>query len=103
MNCGCTKDLGCFVKDEIINFGVVNPTGAPLTYTAEIYSVAGYTTQDIEVAGGAAVTLPFDFNEAGETLIKLNLPASLVQSGINYVTTPDGACCFAVHGKTPVC
>jgi hypothetical protein len=107
MICGCCKDLGCFVPDQDIDFGILAISTDP--YTFHIWSNGSYTTITETYNVDDPVVLPFTFNENGETTIKIQFPASYISSikgdtyGINYVTTKDGACCFTVHGIIPIC
>lgn len=107
MICGCCKDLGCFVPDQDIDFGVLAISSDP--YIFHIWTNGGYQTITETFGVDDPITLPFTFNENGETDIKIQFPANYVNTvkgqtyGINFVTTVDGACCFTVHGIVPTC
>jgi hypothetical protein len=104
MNCGCTKDLGCFAPCQIIDFGFKNHLqGNAKTYTFQIWSNGGYYEITKVIPHNDQVTLPFTFNENGETMIKIKLPPQMQAEGIHYVTTTDGACCFIVRGVPVGC
>lgn len=103
MNCGCTKDLGCFTTCQIIDFGFVNDGIGDYDYIFQVWSNGGYYEITKEIASGSQVMLPFQFNENGETMIKIKLPVALQGSGVYYATTKDGACCFVVHGVPAGC
>jgi hypothetical protein len=107
MNCGCTKDLGCFAPCQIIDFGFINTHNgggaAQNTWVFQIWSNGGYYENSIVFGHNDPITLPFTFNENGETMIKIKLSAGLQKSGINYATSTDGACCFIVRGVPVGC
>lgn len=108
MICGCCKDLGCFVPDADINFGVFAVNSAQ-PYTFHVWTNGGYQVITQTFTPDDPIVLPFTFNENGETTIKIEFPADFIATikgetyGINFVTTTDGACCFTVHGIVPTC
>lgn len=108
MICGCCKDLGCFAPNQEIDFGLkailaIDP------YVFHIWGVNGYQTMDVEFDANDPIVLPYTFNENGEVTIKIEFPADFItanggsQYGVNFLTTPDGACCFTIHGMIPTC
>lgn len=103
MICGCVKSLGCFSPGQIIDFGFTNPCVGAGDFIFEIWGNGTFSSETVNIASGAQVTLPFTFNEDGETLIKIKLPACMVTQGVNYATSTDGACTFSVHGVPTTC
>tara|TARA_R110000868_G_scaffold132409_3_gene343459 strand:+ start:118 stop:429 length:312 start_codon:yes stop_codon:yes gene_type:complete len=102
MICGCCKDLGCFVYDALINFDIVSSTdNSP--YVFHIWSNGNYSTKQDIFIPGVPVQLPFTFNENSETTIKIEMPSDSQTNNSYFVTTPDGACCFTVHGMISNC
>ena len=103
MNCGCTKDIGCFVYGNVIDFGFTSIADCG-DYTFEIWSMGAYSEVTATIPVGDPITLPFTFNENSDTMIKIKFPfCASLQSGINYVTSVDGACCFVAHGIISQC
>lgn len=98
MNCGCTKNLGCFVPGGEINFGIKAPFAGD--YTFEITTNGSFTTEVLTFTLNQAIYLDFAFNENSTTLIKIKTPDG---SPVPYLTSDDGACCFEVNGVIPVC
>jgi hypothetical protein len=96
MNCGCVKNIGCFVPGQTIDFGFVAPCDDK--YIFEIFSVSGFSTIEVDLLTGDPLELPFTFNENAETIIKIRVPDCAKVPGFNYFTTTDGACSFAVNG-----
>jgi len=103
MMCGCVKNLGCFSYNQVIDFGFTNPCVGAGDFIFEIWSNGSFSTTTVSVDPGDPVILPFTFNEDGETLIKIKLPACMVAQGVNYATSTDGACTFSVHGVPTIC
>jgi hypothetical protein len=101
MNCGCTKNLGCFIPGQNIDFGILAPYDG--FYTAEIFSNSGFTSISFEGDFGTPLVLPFTFNENSTTIIKIKFDVSFAQYGMYYATTKDGACSFEVSGIIPQC
>jgi hypothetical protein len=99
MNCGCVKNIGCFLPGQIIDFGI--EAMCETEYTFEIFGVSGVTYISYEFEEGDNLNIPFNFNENSETIIKIQVPKCLQQPGFNYYTSPDGACSFAVNGMIP--
>jgi hypothetical protein len=98
MNCGCAKNIGCFITNEEIQFGIVAPyTG---TYTFQIFSSGGYYETEVDFDSGDSIVLDFTFNENSTTTIKIKTPTG---SAVPYLTSNDGACCFEVSGLVPIC
>lgn len=105
MNCGCTKNLGCFAYNDTINFGLVAPIAGD--YVFEIHSHGAFSTITQTLALNDPITLPFIYGEGGQTLIKVKFPPALIATypdgGVNYMTSTDGACCFVVTGVVQSC
>jgi hypothetical protein len=102
MNCGCVKHLGCFVPNDTIDFGLVAPCDAIITF--EIFNSNGsFQTIDVEFETGDPLTLPFTFNENADTIIKIRVPDCAAVPGWGYFTTNDGACSWSVSGMIPHC
>lgn len=104
MNCSCLKNLGCFLPNETIDFGVNAYCSGD--YEFQIFGPSGVTTQIVTFNLGDPIVLPFGFNEHGETMIKIKVPRDIScppVDGFFFVTSSDGACCFIVHGTVPVC
>lgn len=103
MNCGCTKELGCFQYNENIDFGFTNPCPGDADFTFQIW-VNGSFLEVVETFGsGDPIVLPYTFNENSETMIKIKLPSCMVSQGVNYATSVDGACCFIAKGIVSTC
>lgn len=102
MNCGCTKNLGCFAPCQIINFGFNSPWPDATSVTFEIWTNGGFTTQSVSFDQGDSIQIPFQFNENGETYIKIQVPAVAAQTYFTHITI-DGACMFSVTGVPPIC
>jgi len=103
MLCGCIKSLGCFSPNQNIDFGFINPCPDPSDFVFEIWAGGTFTSTTVEIGAGAAVILPFTFNEDAETLIKIKLPACMTGPGVHYATSSDGACTFSVNGIPTHC
>jgi hypothetical protein len=106
MNCGCTKHLGCYPPNAIIDFGFIAISSDP--YTFEIFTNGGYYEIPVSFDPGDPIVLPFTFNENSETIIKIRFPDDVISSlplfsGVNYLTSKDGACSFSVLGTLPLC
>jgi hypothetical protein len=98
MNCGCTKNIGCYVTGDDIDFGFDAPySGA---YIFHITTINGYYNEQVVFDAGDPLILPFTFNENSVTSIKIQAPSI---SPINFITSNDGACCFEVSGIVPIC
>lgn len=100
MNCGCTKNLGCFIPGQIIDFGITAPQGDD--YIFEIYSNDGYSTIVVPLSFSQSISIPFTFNENSTTIIKVKLKFPQ-PNGPYYLTSQDGACMFEVSGIIPQC
>lgn len=100
MNCGCVKHLGCYIPEQIIDFGIAAPFGDD--YIFEIWSSTGFYTITETFAFGDPLVLPFTFNENSSTIIKIKISTYSVP-GLQYITTSDGACSFEVSGLIPTC
>jgi hypothetical protein len=98
MNCGCTKNLGCYIGGDTISFGITAPYDG--FYTFEITSNGGFSVNMIEFEVGDPIEMEFGFNENSTTTIKIKTPQG---SAVPYLTSADGACCFEVSGVIPVC
>lgn len=103
MNCGCTKDLGCFAPGQLIEFGFSNPCPDPADFIFEIWSNGAFLTITETFDPGDPIILPMEFNENSETIIKIKLPECMAGAGVHYATSPDGACSFSIHGIVPQC
>jgi hypothetical protein len=102
MNCGCSKHIGCFAPNQIIDFGFTAPCQDD--YVFEIWGANGtYTEIIVQINADDPVTLPMTFNENGTTTIKIRIPNGCGVSGAYYFTTSDGACSWTVDGISPVC
>lgn len=100
MNCGCTKHLGCFLPDQIIDFGITAPQGDD--YIFEIWSSTGFSTVVVPLSFSQPIQIPFTFNENSTTTIKVKLKFPQI-NGPYYLTSKDGACAFEVSGIVPNC
>jgi hypothetical protein len=98
MNCGCNKNIGCYVTGDDIQFGINAPFDG--FYTFEIMSNGSFSDEVVEFEVGDPIVLPFTFNENSTTLIKIKTPSG---SPVPYLTSADGACCFEVQGIIPIC
>ena len=98
MNCGCTKNVGCYIAGDPIQFGMNAPFAGD--YTFEITTNGSFTTAQESFGVGDPVILDFHFNENSTTLIKIKTPDG---SAVPYLTSADGACCFEVSGIIPIC
>jgi hypothetical protein len=100
MNCGCTKHLGCFIPEQMIDFGMTAPFGDD--YVFQIFGPSGYSEQTFTFAFGEVIEIPFTFNENSSTIIKIKIKTYGI-SGLHYLTSQDGACSFEVSGLVPTC
>ena len=98
MNCGCTKNIGCYSVGDEITFGITAPFAGE--YTFEVTTNGGFTTVTADFEIGDPIVLDFAFNENSTTLIKIKTPTG---SLVPYLTSSDGACCFEVSGIIPIC
>lgn len=103
MNCGCTKDLGCFAKDQNIDFGFVNPCPGDADFTFQIWNNGSFMESVVTFGTGDQIVLPYTFNENSDVMIKIKLPSCMVGEGVHFATSPDGACCFIAHGIVSMC
>lgn len=103
MNCGCTKDLGCFAYNENIDFGFVNACPGDADFTFQIWNNGSFIESVVTFGLGDSIVLPYTFNENADVMIKIKLPPCYVMPGVNYATSPDGACCFIAHGIVTSC
>ena len=101
MNCNCQKNLGCYLPNDEIDFGMTAFCDGDFTF--EIFGPSGVTTIVVALSAGDPLVLPFTFNENGETMIKIKVPVACQHDGFYYITSKDGACCFIVSGAIPVC
>ena len=99
MKCNCSKTLGCFLPNEIVDFGITSPCDGDFIF--EIFGPSGVTLISVPFVTGDPITIPFTFNENGETMIKIKTPCAI--PGLTYITSNDGACCFLVNGTVPSC
>lgn len=104
MICGCCKDLGCYAYDQPIDFGIKS-LGNNSDYVFHIWSNGTYQIIYGNFDFDQPLSIPFTFNENSETTIKIEIPSDYQDTahGISFVTTPDGACCFTVHGLVSLC
>jgi hypothetical protein len=103
MNCGCCKEIGCYAYGQIIDFGIESISACG-PYTFEVWTNGAYSEITETFAVGDPIILPFTFNENSDTNIKIKLPSCLsLGSGVNYVTSTNGDCCFTVHGVISQC
>lgn len=103
MNCGCTKNLGCFAPGQIINFGFGNWSPTPETFIFHIWSNGSYIQVSEVFDTNETIQLTMTFNENSVTMIKIELPDNLQTPGAFYATSMDGACCFEVNGIVQTC
>lgn len=111
MNCNkCTQDLGFVAVGDFIDFGITYPFGnfpADFLYIFEVR----YLNQLIRVEQfgfqGGPVNLLNDFNEDVDICIKIKIDPDTNPNptgrGLDYLTTPDGACCFCFRSVSKVC
>ena len=98
MNCGCTKNLGCYVSGDDIDFGIIAPFDG--AYIFHITAINGYYNEQVVFDAGDPIIFPFTFNENSSTTIQIQAPSV---SPIPFLTSNDGACCFQVTGIVPIC
>ena len=103
MNCGCTKELGCFAYNENIDFGFTNPCPGDADFTFQIWNNGSFMESVVTFGTGDQIVLPYTFNENSDVMIKIKLPLCMVSQGVNYATSTDGACCFIAHGIVAMC
>lgn len=103
MNCGCSKNLGCFAPNQTIDFGFANWSLNPETFIFHIWSNGTYFTTNVTFDPAEQIQLTMVFNENSVTMIKIELPTSLQTPGAYYATSVDGACCFEVNGIVQTC
>lgn len=102
MNCGCSKDLGCFQPCEMIQFGFQSPWPDGTQVTFEIWANGGFLTQTFTFNLGDQVQIPYVFNENGLTTIKIQVPGAFSETYFTHLTI-DGACMFTATGVPPIC
>jgi hypothetical protein len=102
MNCNCSKDLGCFMSCENIDFGFQSPWPNGTQVTFEIWANGGFLTQTFTFDLGDQIQIPYVFNENGETMIKIQVPAAYSLTYFTHVTI-DGACMFMAKGIPGIC
>ena len=71
MNFGCTKHLGCYVTNELIDFGILAPYAG--NYTFEIFMNTGFMTMVETFSFNQPIKIPFVFNENSNTIIKIKI------------------------------
>ena len=98
MNCGCTKNIGCYKSGDDIIFGINAPFDG--LYYFEVTTNGGFITLESSFETGDPIILGFTFNENSSTSIKIKTPDG---SPVPYLTSADGACCFEVSGIIPIC
>ena len=103
MNCGCTKNLGCFAPGQTIDFGFSNWSLVAEDFIFHIWTNGTYFSTTVTFDPAEQIQLTMAFNEDSTTMIKIELPSSLQTPGAYYATSPDGACCFEVNGIVQTC
>tara|TARA_R110002096_G_scaffold271939_1_gene465665 strand:+ start:499 stop:813 length:315 start_codon:yes stop_codon:yes gene_type:complete len=104
MNCNCFNDLGCFLPNEIINFGADAYCKGDFVF--EIRYRGRTELQTVTFQAGDPLVLPYTFDEIGTVKIKIKVPLiapCVPVPGFNYITSSGGACEFTVHGAAPSC
>ncbi len=110
MNCGCNKDLGFIAVGDTIDFGINYPYGgfpADFNYIFEVKFNGNLVR--VEQLGGAGlpVTLVNTFSEDADVCVKIHVDPDEnplpVGSGLDYLTSEDGACCFCFRSIQKVC
>ena len=72
MDCKCFKDLGCFMTDEIIDFGVEAYCDGDFVF--EIRYRGRTELQTVTFVAGDPIVLPYTFDEIGTVKIKIKVP-----------------------------
>lgn len=103
MNCGCTKNLGCFATNQTIDFGFANWSLVAEDFIFHIWTNGSYLTITESFDPAEQIELLMTFNENSTTMIKIELPLSLQTPGSFYATSQDGACCFEINGIVQTC
>ena len=103
MNCGCTKNLGCFASGQTIDFGFANWSLVAEDFIFHIWTNGTYLSTTVTFDPAEQIQLTMIFNEDSVTMIKIELPSSLQTPGSYYATSSDGACCFEVNGIVEIC
>ena len=103
MNCGCTKNLGCFAPGQIIDFGFANWSLVAEDFIFHIWTNGTYLSTTVTFDPAEQIQLTMIFNEDSATMIKIELPSSLQTPGSYYATSSDGACCFEINGIVQTC
>ena len=104
MNCNCFQDLGCFLPNDIIDFGAEAYCDGDFVF--EISYRGRIELQTVTFVQGDQIVLPYTFDEIGEVNIKIKVPQlapCVWPSGFNYITSSGGACVFVVHGAAASC
>lgn len=104
MDCKCFNDLGCFMTDEIIDFGVEAYCDGDFVF--EIRYRGRTELQTVTFVAGDPIVLPYTFDEIGTVKIKIKVPLTnpcVPVPGFNYITSSGGACEFVVHGANAAC
>lgn len=102
MNCGCSKDLGCFQSCQMIDFGFTSPWPNGTQVTFEIWANGGFLTQTFNFDLGDPIQIPYVFNENGETHIKIQVPGAFSTTYNTHITI-GGACMFMAKGVPGIC
>lgn len=103
MNCGCTKNLGCFAPGQTIDFGFANWSLVAEDFIFHIWTNGTYLSTTVTFDPAEQIQLTMIFNEDSATMIKIELPSSLQTPGSYYATSSDGACCFEINGIVQTC
>jgi hypothetical protein len=102
MLCNCSKDLGCFLPGDVINFGFNAFCSG--TFVFEVWSRGLPTIIETDFTAGDPITLENIFTEQGETTVKIKVPSDCSPpEGFNYITTADGACQFKFKSLVSTC
>ena len=115
IDCNCIEDLGCFIPDpgflpeeQVIKFGIAAFCSGDyqfiVYYRGRVEVVEVFVLQDDEFE------LPNTFDESAELYIKIKIPEdckpaseSCLNSGINFITSPSGACVWKIKNTGSSC
>lgn len=92
MNCGCSKHLGCFMKEDKVETGVIAPCTGDFTVYVEYNGQMYEETHSFLI--GNSIFIPNDYNEDAEICFKVQLPLVCRGDGNHFITSDDGACSF---------
>jgi len=92
MVCGCSKNLGCFIKNDKVSTGINAPCTGDYTVYLEYNGQVYQETHNFLI--GNLIFISNDYNEDAEICFKVELPVACQVDGNHFITSDDGACSF---------